>query len=170
MSPRTDHSDTCDSHGCGRAGGRLNLLLSMPRWREGTPVDQLPYLLTPLGINTVRATSGEEAADVIRTIRVHIAVVDMTVPLQRMIREAEATAVESEGGPRILQLLRRLEQPPPVVVMRPPQPARRENSRLLTEALREGAFTVLDQPVPLESMLEVMRRILRRHYADVWPA
>jgi hypothetical protein len=36
--------------------------------------------------------------------------------------------------------------------------------------LREGAFAVLDQPVNLESMLEVLRRIVRRHYSDAWPA
>ena len=41
--------------------------------------------------------------------------------------------------------------------------------RLLGQSLREGAFAVLDRPVSIEDMLEVMRRILRRYYADVWP-
>ena len=35
--------------------------------------------------------------------------------------------------------------------------------------IQQGAFAVLDRPIEIESMLEVMRRILRRHYADVWP-
>jgi hypothetical protein len=73
------------------------------------------------------------------------------------------------AGPRVLQLLRRLEQPPPTVVIRPRQPVARDSARGLAAALREGAFAVLDRPIHLEMMLEVMRRILRRHYADVWP-
>ena len=166
MNPRFHHPESS----CSSASHRLNLLLSVPRWREGTAVDHLPPLLSPMGINTLRAESGEEAAEVIRHVKVHIAVVDLTVPLQRANPQSEMIAAEHGGGPRILQLLRRLEQPPPVVVVRPPQPVRRESGRTLSEALREGAFAVLDQPVALESMLEVMRRILRRHYADVWPA
>ena len=83
---------------------------------------------------------------------------------------AEApTWMEKAAGPRILQLLRRLEQPPPTVVIRPRQPVARDSARGLAAALREGAFAVLDRPIHLEMMLEVMRRILRRHYADVWP-
>ena len=74
------------------------------------------------------------------------------------------------GGPRILQMLRRLTQPPPTVVVRPPQPTSRESVRSLSAALREGAFAVIDRPIELETLLEVMRRILRRHYADLWPA
>ena len=58
----------------------------------------------------------------------------------------------------------------PTVVVRPPQPAARESARSLAAALREGAFAVLDRPVHLETMLQTMRRVLRRHYADHWPA
>jgi CheY-like chemotaxis protein len=166
MNLRPDQPPPCTDS----SSHRLNLLLSVPRWREGTAVDHLPPLLSPMGINTLRAASGEEAADLIRTVRVHIAVVDLTVPLQRACRETEMPAASSEGGSRILQLLRRMDQPPPVVVVRPAQPAQKESARSLTEALREGAFAVLDQPVALEAMLEVMRRILRRHYAGLWPA
>ena len=39
----------------------------------------------------------------------------------------------------------------------------------LHEALREGAFAVLDMPLRMETMLETMRRVLCRHYADNWP-
>jgi CheY-like chemotaxis protein len=115
------------------------------------------------------AGSGEEAAEVIRNYTVHIAVVDLSIPLQRTTAGV-TTSTNMEAGPRVLQLLRRLDSPPPTVVVRPPQPAARESARTLTQALRDGAFAVLDQPVRIESMLEVLRRILRRHYADVWPA
>ena len=157
---------------------RLNLLLSCTRssWRQDTALDHLPPLLAPLGIQTIQTSSGEEAAEVIQAHRVHIAVIDLSIPLQRPsgVVQGQADAsnriTSAEAGPRVLQLLRRLEAPPPTVVVRPPQPAAREGARSLTQALREGAFAVLDQPVNLESMLEVLRRILRRHYSDVWPA
>ena len=148
------------------AGARLNLLLSYGGWREGTAVDQLPHLLTPLGIHSIRVHSGEEAAEVISNTSIHIAVVDLAIPLHR--RREEKTP-DNPSGPRVLQLLRRLEEPPPTVVVRPPQAAARESARTLSDALRAGAFAVHDRPVNLEVMLEVMRRVLRRHYADHWP-
>lgn len=147
---------------------RLNLLLSCAAWRPNDPLDSLPPLLAPLGIQSIKASSGEEAAEVIQKFQVHIAVVDLSIPLQRC--QPSAAAVAAEAGPRVLQLLRRLDSPPPTVVVRPPQPAMRESARTLAQALRDGAFAVLDQPVRLEAMLEVLRRILRRYYADVWPA
>jgi CheY-like chemotaxis protein len=177
MIPRSDHSDSSkpiSGSAAGSGGGsRLNLLLSCASWRQNTAFDQIPPLLSPLGIQTIKAGSGEEAADVIRTVRVHIAVVDLAIPLQRQYEapsSLSANRMSDEAGPRVLQLLRRLEAPPPTVVVRPAQPASRESARGLTVALREGAFAVLDQPVHLEAMLEVLRRILRRHYSDVWPA
>lgn len=145
---------------------RLNLLLSYGGWREGSAVDQLPRLLAPMGIHSMRVHSGEEAADVIRTTLIHIAVVDLAIPLHKE-REQELPAAPS--GSRVLQLLRRLDQPPPTVVVRPPQTAARESARTLSDALRQGAFAVLDRPLNLETMLEVMRRVLARHYADHWP-
>ena len=160
MMLRTDQPDSpLDA-----AGSRLNLLLSYGGWREGSVVEQLPRLLEPMGILSIRVASGEEAAEVIQSVTVHIALVDLAIPLQRRAPGSEA------GGHRILQLLFRLEQPPPTVVIRPPQPVSRESVRGLSDALRQGAFAVLDRPINLETTLEVMRRILRRHYADTWPA
>ena len=149
---------------------RLNLLLSYGGWREQPTVDQLARLLEPMGICSLRADSGEEAQQIIREFIIHIAVVDLSIPLHQKPDKAASSAPASPGGPRILQLLRRLDQPPPTVVVRPPQSAARESARSLAAALREGAFAVLDRPVHLETMLQTMRRVLRRHYADHWPA
>ena len=140
---------------------RLNLLLSYGRSREGSVMGQLPRLLSPMGIHSIWAESGEEAARTIDSFDIHIAVVDLTIPLGEGAAQA--------AGPRILQLLRRLEAPPPTVVVRPRQPIARDSARTLAAALREGAFAVMDEPISLETLLEVMRRILRRHYADLWP-
>jgi CheY-like chemotaxis protein len=118
-----------------------------------------------MGIHSIRVESGDEAAEVITSRPIHIAVVDLEIPLHRRERDVAWGA----GGARMLQLLRRLEQPPPTVVVRSPQVALRDDVRGLLSALREGAFAVLDRPLELETLLEVMRRILRRYYADLWP-
>ena len=156
----------------GEAGDspRLNLLLTYGGWRERSFAEQLPRLLAPMGIQSLRAESGEEAEQVIRTYPVHIAVVDLTIPLRKLEEPAAAVPTGmSPGGARMLQLLRRLENHPPTVVIRPPVPSPRESARSLVQSLREGAFAVLDRPVDLEHMLDVMRRILSRYYADLWP-
>jgi len=146
--------------------GRLNLLLSYGGWRDTPTVEQLARLLGPLGIRSVTAESGEQAAEIIRELPIHIAIVDLSIPLHR--DEPSSSRVRPGGG-RILKLLRRLQPAPPTVIVRPPQPAARENARGLAEALREGAFAVVDRPVDVETMLEIMRRVLIRHYAGHWP-
>jgi len=155
--------------GSARGHGRLNLLVTYGGWRDAPAVEQLAQLLGPLGIESFNAESGEQAAEIIRTHRIHIAVVDLAIPLQQR-ETTRKTAAGRPGGGRILQVLRRLDPSPPTVIVRPPQAATRENVRSLNEALREGAFAVIDRPVQLETMLEVMRRVVRRHYKDHWPA
>jgi CheY-like chemotaxis protein len=148
-------------------GGRLNLLLTYAGWQEDSWVDRLPRLLEPLGVRAWRASSGHEASRLIRTVPVHIAVVDLALPFDATPGGGGANTAQ-EGGPRILELLARLEQPPPTVVVKRRR-TQREDARQLSSALSAGAFAVLDQPVQLETALEVMRRVLCRHYADRWP-
>ena len=124
---------------------------------------QVPRLLSPMGIRSIWVDSGEEAAQAIDRQQIHIAVVDLGIPLR-------STAPAKASGARVLQLLRRLADPPPTVVIRPRQPIARDSARGLAAALREGAFAVIDEPIALETLLEVMRRVLCRHYADQWPS
>ena len=108
----------------------------------------------------------------------HIAVIDLSIPMHPVSRRSgdatgasDAEVIHSEpAGGRVLQLLKRLDQPPPTIVVRPRQPDPAESSRTLADALRDGAFAVLDDPVPIESMLQVLERVVRRHYRDHWPA
>lgn len=143
---------------------RLNLLLSYGGWREESWADLLPRMLDPLGVRSLRADSAASAADLIRRERIHIAVVDLCVPLS----DDERDGCSEEGGARILDLLNRLETPPPTVVVKR-RKTRRDNVRETASALRAGAFAVIERPVKLELVLETMRRVLRRHYADRWP-
>lgn len=143
---------------------RLNLLLTYGGWNETAASRQLPTLLAPMGIQSIRAETGEDAVDVIRAQPVHIAVVDLEIPFHRHGGSTEA------AGSRILQLLRRLDPIPPTIVVRAPQPSQRDSSRGLSKSLRDGAFAVVDRPFPMEMMLEILRRVLRRHYEGLWPA
>ncbi len=150
-------------------GNRLNLLLSYAGWRSQSWAEQLPQLLEPMGIASFRVQSGREASEVIQRQRVHIAVVDLDLPIDSKSTSATPSPADQTGGTRLLQILRRLDAPPPTIVIRRAVDKAHGNERTLHEALREGAFTVLDVPVQLEHLLELMRRILRRHYSDAWP-
>ncbi len=150
-------------------GARLNLLLSARgnvAWRDESWADSLPRLLEPMGVRTWRVSSGAEAASLIRQTPVHIALVDLSLPLDS---SEGASPANDEGGPRLLELLSRLETPPPTVVVKRER-TQREDARTLASALQAGAYAVLERPVRLETALEVMRRILCRHYSGQWPS
>ena len=141
---------------------RLRLMLSYGGWEQENFADQLPRLLEPLGIDCLRVGTANEATSLLEVRPVHIAVVDLRIPFDR--------SQDEPAGQRVLQVLRRLEEPPPTVVVRARQATKRASTRGLSTALREGAYTVMDGPVELEPMLEVLRRIVRRHYANHWTA
>ncbi|HLP83871.1 MAG TPA: hypothetical protein VK157_05935 [Phycisphaerales bacterium] len=166
--PDSDPPTSSAAIGSGSSmGGRLNLLLSYAGWESDPWVNRLPRLLEPLGILSHRAQTGREATRVIEQLPIHIAVVDLGLPLDA----AEVDDEFAEGGPRLLELLARLQQPPPVVVVKRRRGARDE-ARELSAALKLGAFAVVDRPRELHEldlMLEVLRRCLQRHYQGRWP-
>lgn len=142
---------------------RLNLLLTCGSWRDDSPIRQLPQLLGPFGIRSLTAKNGEEAFQMIENSDIHIAIVDLAIPI------SEHSLDRRPGGERVLQLLRRLQPKPPTIVIRPQQASQRENVRSLARSLQEGAFTVVDRPAVLETLLDALHRVLRRHYANRWP-
>ncbi len=150
----------------GQQGGRLNLLLSYGGWRDESWADLLPRLLAPFGVRAYRADSGVEAQRVLDAVPVHLAVIDLALPLER---GEDASPLESEpAGARLLELMTRLPGRPPTLVVKRRMGAR-EGSRDLSSALHCGAFAVIERPVVMEAMLDAMRRVLARHYADRWP-
>ena len=144
-----------------QASSRLNLLFSST-WRQDVPSAELPRLLDPLGVRCLEARCGRDAATLVEQQEIHIAMVDLEMPM-------DLDGDRRPAGHRLIQLLRRIEPTPPIVLLRPAQASRRESERGLSDALREGVFAVLDRPLGLESMLETLRRVVRRHYADRWP-
>ncbi|MCX5639771.1 MAG: hypothetical protein NT059_03015 [Planctomycetota bacterium] len=139
----------------------MNVLLTSGGWREDAWTTAVPQILGAHGVNVIQARSGIEASNVIRSVTVHIAVVDLALPL-----DDSSIGSSEPAGARVMQLLRRLDAPPPVVVVRPPQPTHREASRGLVDALLDGAFAVVDRPCHPEIMLRIMQRIMERQFID----
>lgn len=140
----------------------LNLLLSYGGWRDDTFADLLPRLLEPQGIHCIRARNLEESDYAARHHRIHIAVVDIGLPMEGSVGES--------AGPRVLQMLRRMDAPPATVVVRPPQASVRDMGRALREAMHDGAFAVLERSCSLEMFLDTLRRVVQRRYAGHWPS
>lgn len=166
-----DRHAACKKHGvipsgqptCTNGHSRLNLLLSDASRPDQSWADRLPPLLEPMGVRTVRARSGREASEVIQATAIHMAVVDLALPLD--------TGSDEDGGLRLLELLRRSEHRPPTIVIRRARTTR-EASREAMRALLADAFAVVDRPShhrDVELLLEVLRRVLARHYRGQWP-
>ena len=154
------------------AGGRLNLLLScadaaQTQGRESWTV-RLTRMLEPMGVTAHHASTGRAAQDLIRSTTIHMAVVDLALPLDG---QSVSHACGDEGGWRLLELMSRLEQRPPVVAVKRAR-TKRDEARELNCALRMGAVAVIDRPkadTDAESLLEVLRRVVTKRHAGRWP-
>lgn len=144
---------------------RLNVLLTenRPHAPEHWTV-QLPRLLEPQGVVAYVARSGQEAIGLATRFQIHAAVVDLGLPVDDPSRPAV------EGGRWLVEFFRRLPHQPPVVIINSPAYTDAQVTRLLQEALRLGAFSVLNKPVNIEQLLAVFQRMLNRRYQGAWPA
>jgi len=124
-----------------------------------------------MGVVSHRAASGAEASRVIRSFPIHIAVVDLGLPLDAIDPAATCPDAPTDGGLRLLDMLRRLESSPPTVIVKRMR-THRDEAREIAAALKAGAFAVVDRPSSpgdLEIMLDVLRRCLCRFYKGRWP-
>lgn len=131
-------------------------------------ISQLPRLLEPQGIAAYVARSGSEAVDMAAKLHVHAALIDLATPLEDPSRPGTRAADREAAGLRLLELFLRLPNRPALVVIHRPTYTR-EADRLLREALRLGAFSVLHKPVELEQILGVFRRLIDRQHRGAWP-
>jgi len=167
---RFHSDDPTDPANDDAAGGRsrFNVLLAEDRVHESEHWSrQLPRLMEPLGVTSHVVYSGEEALNLAERIAIHAAVVDLATP--RIADDPDPAPPHRPGGLWILELFRRLSNMPPVVLVRSRAVSQRDVSRLLHDALRLGAFTVLENPTNLENLLTVFRRLLDREYQGLWP-
>jgi len=148
-----------------RRRGRFNVLLTRDReqniehWTQ-----QLPRLMEPLGVEAYVATSGREALELAASHPIHAALIDLATPADP--RPGQGTP----GGIWLLEVLARRPRKPPVVVVNTRTFTPGSAQRYLSQALRLGAFSVIDQPSELNQLLAVIQRILDRHHRGQWPA
>ncbi len=155
-----------------RPNARLNVLLTQDRphaiehWTF-----QLPRLLEPQGVAAYVARSGQEAIKLAERVPIHAAAIDLGTPFGKndLWSSRPSHAGTGPAGMWMMQLLRRLPYRLPVVLVRGPAMGPHQVDRLLSEALRLGAFCVVEKPVELEQMLTVFRRLLDRQYKGLWP-
>jgi len=139
---------------------RFNVLLTQDRVREAEHwTQQLPRLMQPLGVRAYVARTGREALDLVEQHPIHAALVDIATPPE----------INAEpNGLWLLKILTHRSQRPPIVVINH-RYAQRRAERLLNEALRLGAFTVINRPSDVEPLLHIIRRLLEREYQNTWP-
>ena len=145
---------------------RLNVLLTEDRPRgDGHWSHHLPRLLEPFGVYTHVAHSGRQAIDFAERNPIHAAVVDLSTPIDT----PGVPAVSNSDGLWLIELLRRLPNSPPLVVVTSPMFDDVEVSRVLHQALKAGAFSVLSRPASLNEVLTVFQRLVDTVYEGEWP-
>ena len=151
-----------------QSASRFNVLLTEDRQHSaGHWTRQLPRLLKPQGVQAFVARTGREAVAMVNDLEIHAALVDLATP-QDDGQTGSGTLSEAQGL-WVLEVLRRLPARPPIVVVNSRAIARKEAQRFLNDALRLGAFSVVNRPSDIEDMLAVIRRLIDRQYEGAWP-
>ena len=145
---------------------RLNVLLTEDRPRgDGHWSHHLPRLLEPFGVHTHLAHTGRQAIDLAERHPIHAAVIDLSTPIDT----PGIPAADASDGMWLIELLRRLPNKPPFVVVTSPMVDQAQLSRVLSQALKAGAFSVLNRPASLNEVLIVFKRLVDTCYAGTWP-
>jgi len=158
---------------------RFNVLLTEDREHSaGHWTRQLPRLLQPQGVRAYVARTGREAVAMVNDLEIHAALIDLATPQDDPTNPAGSGSVSGGGsspvgeaqGLWVLEVLRRLPARPPIVMVNSRAIARIQAQRFLNDALRLGAFSVVNRPSDIEDMLAVIRRLIDRQYEGTWPS
>jgi CheY-like chemotaxis protein len=107
--------------------------------------ESLREIVEPEGFRTLLASSGEEALDIVRETQVHLALLDMHMP--------RLTGLET------LQLVRQINEVLPVILV-----TADASERLMRQAFRAHAYSVIPKPVSKNVVLYTVVRALLRAY------
>ncbi|MEM9347464.1 MAG: hypothetical protein AAGB26_12680 [Planctomycetota bacterium] len=144
---------------------RFRVLLTEDRARPDEHwTRQLPPLLRPIGVQAEIATDSKEALSILENTAIHAAVIDLNTPAPQSDSSAEGA-----GGLWLLQVVQRLPHKPPVVVVNSHSYSQKQSSRMLNQALDLGAFSVVNWPVQIDTLLATFQRLIERAYNNHWP-
>lgn len=107
--------------------------------------ETLRDIFAPSGYRTFLAESGEEAIDIVREHRVHIALLDMHLP--RL------------SGLETLAIFRQMGASPPAILI-----SGECDENLMRRALSEQAYCVLSKPVSRQMVVHVVHKALLKFY------
>jgi len=132
---------------------------------------QLPAILRPMGIDAFIASTGQQALELIQNDPIHAAIIDLATPKTstRPGVSKPQEPISGGGGIWLMQVLQRLPNRPPVVVVNSRSYSQRQVQRLLNQALTLGAFSVVNRPVKLDALLSTFQRLVERAYNNTWP-
>ena len=140
---------------------RFRVLLTEDRARPDEHwTRQLPQLVRPLGVEASIAADAKQALEILESTAIHAAVIDLNTP---------APNSETGGGLWLLQVVQRLPSKPPVVVVNSHSYSQKQSGRMLNQALDLGAFSVVNWPVQIDTLLSTFQRLIERAYNNHWP-
>ncbi|MEM6259984.1 MAG: hypothetical protein AAGC72_17610 [Planctomycetota bacterium] len=144
---------------------RFRVLLTEDRARPDEHwTRQLPPLLQPLGVKASIASDSREALSILENTPIHAAVIDLNTPAPQ-----DGSSAEGAGGLWLLQVVQRLPHKPPVVVVNSHSYSQKQSGRMLNQALDLGAFSVVNWPVQIDTLLSTFQRLIERAYNNHWP-
>jgi len=155
------------------AAPRFNVLLAEHRRPAAQHwTDQMAQLLQPQGVHAFVAHCGQQAIELAGTHTIHAAVIDLATPTTADDTAASSTAANHRGpgGLWVLEIISRMPNRPPVVLVNSSAISTGQVQRILDDALRLGAFSVVNRPIELNAILAVFQRLVERTYAGAWPA
>jgi CheY-like chemotaxis protein len=109
--------------------------------------EALRDIMEPEGYRTLLASSGEEALDIVREERVHLALLDMNMP--------------KLSGLETLELVRQFNAMLPVILVTADR-----TEALMRQALRAQAYSVIAKPVSKHIVLYTVVRALSLAYGE----
>lgn len=140
---------------------RFRVLLTEDRARPDEHwTRQLPPMLRPLGVEASIAANTTQALAILESTAIHAAVIDLNTP---------GSENGTGGGLWLLQVVQRLPQKPPVVVVNSHSYSQKQSGRMLNQALDLGVFSVVNWPVNIDTLLSTFQRLIERAYNNHWP-
>ncbi len=115
---------------------------------EPSSRETLRGIVEPLGYKTILAPTGEQAIDIIRSMSIHLALLDLNLP--RM------------SGLDVLRMARQIIAGLPAILV-----TADASVKVMRDAQREDVFSVIPKPVSRSAVIYTITRALAQRYGSV---